>query len=328
MPEELKLRTLNTLASINSLKAQTANMYTQSKIAQEDAKRRGETHNLDQQVQRQKIVEDEVDQVMKGISAGTFGNLTPEESSQILSQKIGDLSKRYGVSVDQDAAIARAFSKNSADAKAAQAANIATANLDPSRRLVMEKNMAQTKLAMTGTELLSNLTAKIQQYEGAGRFFNSDQSKLAASEIQATLDSAAAQEPRFKPYADKFREINAGVWAGGVAGAQNLFGQSPKEQAQALVKSISNTLKTELEASPIADPITAQALQMATQNLNKSSNIFHQMMFQQQPQQPVQQAPQTQPQRPFYPPVQTKSPVNQPKTMQELDQMFPPQARR
>ena len=328
MPEELRLRRLNTLASIRSMEAQASNAYTMSRIAQEDSKRRAETHNLDQQVQKQTIVENEVDQVMKGISAGTFGNLTPEESSQILSQKIGDLSKRYGVSVDQDAAIARAFSKNSADAKAAQAAEIATANLHPSRRAMIEKNTAQTRLAMTGTELLSNLTAKINQYDQAGRFWNSDKSKLAAKEIQATLDSAAAQEPRFQPYANEFRKINAGVWAGGIEGAQNLFGASPQEQTKALVQSISNTLVTELEASPIADPITAQALQMATQNLKNNANVFYQMMFQQQPQQPVQQAPQVQPQRPFYPPVQTRSPVNQPKTMQELDQMFPPQARR
>jgi hypothetical protein len=189
---------------------------------------------------------------------------------------------------------------------------------------MMEKNTAQARLAMTGTELLSNLTAKINQYNQAGRFWNSDKSKLAANEIQATLDAAAAQEPRFQPYANEFRKINAGVWAGGLAGAQNLVGPSPQEQAKALVQSISNTLVTELEASPIADPITAQALQMATQNLKNKANVFYQMMLQQQ----MQQAPQVQPQRPFYPPVQTKSPVNQPKTMQELDQMFPPQARR
>jgi hypothetical protein len=329
MPEELKLRTLNTLASINSLKAQTANMYTQSKIAQEDAKRRGETHNLDLYNQKIAMTEKETADFTKGVVSGTlYGQQPPEVQTELIARFVTDQNKKFGFNQDIMAATSRALAQNASDTKSAKIASDAAALLSPPQKAQIDRDIQQKRLADTGTTLLVNLNAKIKQYDESGRLWNSEKSKLAAEEIQATLDSAAAQEPRFQVYANKFREINAGAWAPGIAGVKNLFGDSPQTQAKALVASIARTLQTELEANPMAHPLTADTLQMSLQNFKNKSNIFYRTHFSQPPATPPRQpAPmQPAPQQPLFP-VQTQSLVNKPQYNGELDQMFP-QARR
>jgi hypothetical protein len=284
MPERLRLEKLQALAGIEASRASAASARTMASVAVAGSNREQQAHEINMLTQKTALMEKEIDDVMKGISSGSlYGRqLTAQESAQILQKKIQDLGARYGVNADTDAAVARAIAKNSSDAKAAQAADIATANLHPGRRALIEKDVSNQKLAIAGTELMRGLDEKIKKYSGAGRIWDSKEATLAGEEIQVALDSAAAAEPRFKPYADKFRQINAGVYAGGLQSVKNLFGDSPVDQAKNLLKSISNTIMTELNATNVSDPVTAGALHMAKQNFNQSTNVFNQSMMHQQ----------------------------------------------
>jgi hypothetical protein len=334
MPEELRLRRLNTLASIRSMEAQASNAYTMSRIAQEDAKRRGETHQFDQMNVRTDFAKNNIKEYAKNVMNGQlFGtNLPEKEQAQIIAQYAKGQLHQLGMANDPmavDALVASSITGAVSDQKSAAIALNAADLLSPVVKQRVERNLGQISLANAGAVLIKGLTAKLENYQNSNVIMNSEQAKLAAETIRADLQQAVAQDKRFEPYLQQFDKINAGLGAGGFLGIdsfRNLVGPSPAKQVESLIDVLSGMIQTELDADPVAHPSTAAALELAKQNMGNANNYFLDAAFRKKQQQ-QQQMPQPAPQQPFYSPVQVKSPVNQPRTMQELDQMFP-QARR
>lgn len=287
MPQRLELEKRQLNANIEASRSQAASARAQIEIAKQGSNREQQSHELRMIQEKTAIMEKELDDLNKGISSGVFGPVSPEQHAGMLRDKIVSFDKRFGLHPEFDSAISRTLAKGASDQKTAKATEITTALLDPTRKATIDTNISQAKLANAGAALVTNLTSMANKYESANRFWNPGDSKLAASEIQATLDSAAIQEPRFKAYADKFREINQGIWAAGATGFGNLFGDSPAKQTKSLIESISRAITNEIQSNKSVDPIAANILRNASSNLDNSGNIFFQMKLGQQPQVPV-----------------------------------------
>jgi len=331
MPERLRLEKLQTLAGIEASRASAANARTMASVAVAGSNREQERHQIEQINAKTAIADKNIQDFAKGVMSGTIGgkNLSPDDQAGMIAFHAQDQMKQLGMAGDARVLTARAITGAVSDQRSAAIAARAADMLDPVIKQEVDRNLGQIRLANAGSVLIKGLTAKLEKYQNSNVIMNSEEAKLAAETIRSDLQQAAAQDERFKPYLEQFDKINAGLGAGGFLGIdtlRNLTGPAPAKQVESLIEVISGMIQTELDANPVVHPSAAAALDLAKQNMGNANNFFLDAAYRRNQQQ-QQQMPQPAPQRPFYSPVQVKSPVNQPRNMQELDQMFP-QARR
>jgi hypothetical protein len=298
-PENQRLNAMSVLANIQASKAASANAAAQTQLAKAQFQQGKEVHDFTMRQQKVNQAQEDLAGFSKGLFSGQlYGKLDQGQATKILANKVNELYKQYGVSEDTDIAVGRALGRMASDQKSAQAADLAQAQIDPARQVMIEQGKQQVKLAMSGAQLLSALKAEQANYKGAGRFVNSPESRDAAQRIQILLEQAGQQSPVFQAYAQQFRDLNKGAWTGGMQGIKNVF-ESPQQALDSLIGQVSGTIKSQLEAVKYADPLIANTLNLANQNIEQKTNPFFDRQFSMQPQpQPQQSLMQPPPMRP------------------------------
>jgi hypothetical protein len=296
--ENQRLKVKQTLANIQASQAASANAAAQTKLAQAQFQQGKEVHDFTMRQQKVNQAQEDLAGFSKGLFSGQlYGKLDQGQATKILANKVNELYKQYGVSEDTDIAVGRALARMSSDQKSAQAADLAQAQIDPARQMMIEQGKQQAKLAMSGAQLLSALKAEQANYKGAGRLVNSPEARDSAQRIQILLEQAGQQSPVFQAYAQQFRDLNKGVWTGGMQGVKNVF-ESPQQALDSLIGQVSGTIKSQLEAVQFSDPLISNVLNLAGQNLNQKTNPFFDRQFNMQPQPQQQNVMQPPPMRP------------------------------
>jgi hypothetical protein len=293
-PENQRLNRMSILANIQASKAASANAAAQTRLAEGQFNQNKEVHDFDMEGRKVGKIQDELSGFSKALFSGQlYGNLSKDQATEMLKNKMNELYTKHGVSESTDIAFGRTLARMSTDAAAAQAAQVALANLHPASKINIERGIQQAKLADSGAQLLSALKAEQQNYNaGAGKMINSQDAIDSANRIQLLLDEAGNQSPVFKAYAEQFRGLNrgiAGFWTGDGRQALDNLRRGPQQALESLITQISGTIKSQLEAIKYADPLMVNTLNMATQNFEQKTNPFFNQRFNiNQPGQPQQ----------------------------------------
>lgn len=285
MPERLRLEKLQTLASIEASKANAAASRTSAQVMLAQDRRAAEQFVLQNYQAKAAQVEAEVDNYMQFLK-GT--NYDQNQKTALTIDFLNKSAAKFNLPADQQAlqaGVGRAIAKQSAAEQAAMMNNLTMANIHPGMKQGIEEATRTVNLANRASELIAGLTQDLNKYKtGAGVIRNSQEAKDAAANIQVKLDMAAANDPVFKPYADRFREINAGLWQlglkGGESGWNALFGPSTGKLAEGLIERMKQDISTQLKANKHISPMVQQFVDTnsAMVNFQKQGNIFYQAM--------------------------------------------------